>query len=309
MIDVILAVILDFLLGDPYSFPHPVKLMGRIISLEEKLARRLAKNRLQLKIAGFFITIINIGLGFFLPFFLLKLVKKYRLAYSLLNIYLIYTCIAARSLHYEAMKVKRALSIGLDEGRQRLSYIVGRDTSYLDEQGIIKATVETVSENTSDGVIAPLLFIFLGGDPAGLMYKFINTMDSMLCYNNEKYQDLGYFPAKIDDLANYLPARITAILMCMAALGKYKVKNGFHMVVRDGRNHKSPNAGYPEAAIAGLLGVQLGGDNIYHGLLVRKPTIGDDKCKETREHIRDSVELMYRTEILLLLVYIFINIG
>ncbi len=309
MIHIILAVLLDFILGDPYSFPHPVKLMGHIIAFEDRLARKITKTGKGLKIAGGLIVLINISLGFFFPFYLLKFLRTYKILYSLVNIYLIYTCLAARSLHYEAGKVKEAIGKGLEEGRRRVGYIVGRDTSALDEEEIIKATIETVAENTSDGVIAPLLFIFILGAPGGLMYKFVNTMDSMLGYIDDKYKDLGYFPANVDDLFNYIPARITGLLMCLSSLGNYDIREGLRILKRDKRNHKSPNAGYPESATAGLLGIQLGGSNVYHGLLVNKPTIGDNINSISKSHIIDAVKIMYRTELLTLFIYFIIKLN
>ncbi|NLY46890.1 MAG: cobalamin biosynthesis protein CobD [Tissierella sp.] len=301
MINLIVAVILDFIVGDPYSFPHPVKLMGRIIGLEEKLARRISKSHVGLKIMGLIIVCVNVFLGFFIPFILLKLKSPYKIPYRIVNIYLIYTCIAARSLHYEANMVQRELEKGIVQGRKRLSYIVGRDTSNLDKEEIIKATVETVSENTSDGVIGPLFYIVLLGAPGGLAYKFINTMDSMLGYMNDKYRDIGYFPAKVDDLFNLIPARLTAILMNISSIGRFDFINGMKILKRDKRNHKSPNSGYPESATAGLLGIQLGGGNYYHGIYVDKPHIGDKINKVNKRHIKDSVEIMYRSEIAFLM--------
>lgn len=306
--NIILAVILDFILGDPYSFPHPVKLMGRIISLEDKVARRVAKTNKGLKFAGFIIVVINISLGFLIPFLLLKAIKPYNILYNIVNVYLIYTCIAARSLHYEAMKVYKALNLGIEEARIRLSYIVGRDTKNLSEEGIVRATVETVAENTSDGVIAPLFYITLLGAPGGLAYKFINTMDSMLGYMNEKYKDLGYFPAKLDDIFNFLPARITGLLMSLGSIGRFNLVNGIKIMFRDRKNHKSPNAPYPEGAVAGLLGIQLGGSNYYHGKLVEKPTIGDKINPINKKHIKNSIEIMYRSQVLLVVIYTLIKL-
>lgn len=305
-ITIIIAVILDLLIGDPYSFPHPVKLMGNIINLEEKLVRKMTNSKSGLKLGGLIIVIVNICLGFLVPFIILKHLLPYKWIYMLVNTYLIYTCLAARALHYEAMKVYDAIGKGLDFARKRLSYIVGRETSNLNEDEIIIATVETVSENTSDGVIAPLLFIMVLGAPGGLAYKFVNTMDSMLGYMNEKYKDLGYFPAIVDDVFNYVPARLTGVLMSLGSLGKFNVKDGFKIMIRDRKNHKSPNAPYPEGAAAGLLGIQLGGDNYYHGKLVEKPTIGDNNRKIKKEDIKNTIEIMYRSEILMLLIYIII---
>ena len=308
MLSLIFAIVLDFLIGDPHNFPHPVKLMGRIISLEEKLARKWCKSSKGLKLSGLIIVILNFSLGFLIPFIILKATKEYKVVYTIINTYLIYTCIAARCLHHEAIMEAKALEKSIEEGRTRLSYIVGRDTTQLTEESIIKATVETVAENTADGVIGPLFFIALLGAPGGLAYKFINTMDSMLGYMNEKYIDLGYFPAKTDDLFNLIPARITGFLMNIASIGRFDSKNGFKIMRRDRKNHKSPNSGYPESAVAGLLGIQLGGGNYYHGIFVDKPNIGDDKSKINKVHIKNTIEIMYRSEIAFLTIYYLIKI-
>lgn len=303
VLSILAAVLLDFAIGDPYSFPHPVKLMGKIIAFEDKLARKIAKSKIGLRLAGFIIVVVNISLGFSIPYLLLKSIREYKVVYHIVNIYLIYTCIAAKSLEYEAMKVVQALKQGIDEGRQRLSYIVGRDTKNLTSEEIIRATVETVAENTSDGVIAPLFYIILLGAPGGLAYKFINTMDSMLGYMNEKYMDMGYFPAKTDDLFNFIPARLTALFMCIGSWGRFNVNNGFKIMIRDRKNHKSPNAVYPEAATAGLLGIQLGGDSYYHGELVHKKTMGD-KLEDLKDyHVENTIEIMYRSEVVMLIIY------
>lgn len=303
---IFLAAIVDFLIGDPYSFPHPVKVMGSIINLEENLIRKITKSKLGLKFGGFIIVLVNILLGFILPFILLKHLRTYKVPYFIVNTYLIYTCIAARGLHYEGMKVYEALKKGIVPARKRVSYIVGRETCHLGEEEIIMATVETVAENTSDGVIAPLLFIMVLGAPGGLAYKFINTMDSMLGYMNEKYIDLGYFPAIVDDIVNLIPARITGILMVLGSIGKFNLADGFKIMIRDRKNHKSPNAPYPEGAVAGLLGISLGGDNYYHGELVEKPNIGDFKRKIIKNDIKSTIEIMYRSEILLFAIYLLI---
>ena len=316
MKSILLAVLLDLILGDPYSFPHPVKLMGRIIYAEEKFIRDVIgeswtlshsmvfhSQSIFLKILGFIISILNISLSFFIPYFLLKVLEGQKIIYTIVNIYLIYTCIAARSLHKEAMKVYYALGEGIQKGRHQLSYIVGRDTQNLTEEEIIKAGIETVAENTSDGVIAPLFYILLLGGPGGLMYKMVNTMDSMLGYKNEKYQDLGYFPAKIDDIFNYIPARITGILMCLSSVFRFNMKNGFKIMFRDRKNHPSPNSPYPEGAVAGLLNIQLGGNSNYFGKIVEKPTIGDNTRLVEKDDIKKTIEIMYRTEVLFLLLY------
>ncbi|HHV26582.1 adenosylcobinamide-phosphate synthase CbiB [Anaerosalibacter bizertensis] len=307
MLDIVIAVILDFLIGDPYSFPHPVKLMGNIISVEDKFVRKIFKSKKALKIAGFLIAFINIAMAFFLTFILLKSIRKYKLLYHIINIYLIYTCIAAKCLHKEAMKVYHAFNNGIEDAREKLSYIVGRDTKSLSKEEIIKADIETIAENTSDGVIAPLFYIFILGAPGGLMYKMVNTMDSMLGYMNEKYIDLGCFPARIDDVFNYIPARLSGILMCVSSIFKYDVVNGFKIMLRDRKNHKSPNSAYPEGAVAGLLNIQLGGSSYYFGKLVEKPTIGDKNKIIEKEDIKSTIDIMYRGELLLLFIYMIIG--
>jgi adenosylcobinamide-phosphate synthase len=308
MISIILAIIIDFLIGDPYSFPHPVKLMGKTISVEEKIVRKIFKSEKGLKFSGFFIVLANISLGFSIPFLILYLTRNYKVLNTVINTYFIYTCIATKCLHNEAINISRALDKGIEEGRKRLSYIVGRDTNKLSEEEVIKATIETVAENTSDGVIGPLLYIVLLGAPGGIAYKFINTMDSMLGYMDGKYKDIGYFPAKTDDLFNLIPARITGLLMNLFSIGRFDHKNGFRIMKRDHKNHKSPNSGYPESAVAGLLGIQLGGGNYYHGLYVDKPFIGDYLNKINQEHIKNTIEIMYRAEVGFLILYCLLNL-
>jgi adenosylcobinamide-phosphate synthase len=303
MIDILIAVVLDFLIGDPHAFPHPVKLMGNIISFEEKVARKLAKTKQGLKISGLFIVMINVFLALLVPFSILKLLAFNKILFSLVRIYFIYTMISARGLNKEAMQVIKALKASIENARKRLAYIVGRDTKELTREEIIRATIETVAENTSDGVIAPLFYILISV-PFGFVYKFVNTMDSMLGYKNDEYIDLGYFPAKVDDLFNLIPARITAALMVLTSLLRFDTKNGIKILIRDRKNHNSPNSGYPESAVAGLLGIQLGGSHHYKGVLVYKPTIGDDLVNISTIHIHSTIDIMYRTEIGFLVIYI-----
>lgn len=303
MIDLGIAVVIDFLIGDPYSFPHPVRLMGRLISFEEKMARRFTKGSHGLKAAGFIIAVLNILLAFSIPYYILKALEGYKIAHHIVNTYFLYTCIAAGCLHREGAKIYKALEKSLDEARYSLSFIVGRDTKKLDEKEIIRAAVETVAENTSDGVIAPLLYAMIGGAPLAFAYKMVNTMDSMLGYLNEKYRYIGFFPAKIDDVFNFIPARLTGVLMCASSFLRFNVSHGFRIMIRDRKNHKSPNCGYPEGAAAGLMGVQLGGDNVYFGEVMKKPRIGDKKRELEREDINRTIEIMYRAEVLLVVLY------
>lgn len=305
-----IAIIIDFIVGDPYSFPHPVKLMGKIIRFEDKIVRKVFTSKKGLKFGGFLIVLTNILLGFFVPYLILKLVYDNKILYNIINIYLMYACIAAKSLSYEAKMVKKELVKGIEEGRKRVGYIVGRETKNLTEVEIIKATIETVAENTADGIIAPIFYIALLGAPGGVLYKFVNTMDSMLGYLDEKYIDIGHYPANNDDVFNYIPARLTAIFMLISSVGKYDVKRAFHILKRDHKNHKSPNAGFPESTVAGLLGIQLGGDNFYNGILVKKPTMGD-KIKDVElTDIDSTVNIMYRSELIFaIILIIFVEVA
>lgn len=304
MFDILAAVLLDWLLGDPPSWPHPVKWMGTLIAKEEALVRRIARSRRALLFGGAMIVLCNLLLAFGLPFMALRLLKPFPMAHHVVNIYLLYACLAARCLRDEAMKVAQAFEQGIEAARHRLSFIVGRDTAQLDEPEIVRATVETVAENTSDGVIAPLFYVMIGGAPLAVAYKMVNTMDSMLGYLNEKYRNIGYFPAKTDDVWNIVPARLTGVLMILGSLFRFDVKNGWRVMRRDRRNHKSPNCAYPEGAAAGLLGVRLGGENVYFGERVWKPTIGDPSRLLERADIARVVEIMFRAEIVGIALYV-----
>lgn len=307
MIDIIIAVVIDFIVGDPEWLPHPIRLFGFIIKHEEKFIRKFFKGKNGLKFGGGCIVIANILLVFFVTFFILKLLKGQAQVYHIVDVYLIYTTLAAKCLRNEAMKIYKALSISIAEARFKLSYIVGRDTKELEAIEIVRATVETVAENTSDGIIAPLLFAIIGGAPLACVYKMVNTMDSMLGYMNEKYRNIGYFPAKTDDVFNYVPARVTGILMNVSSFIKYDGPRGFKIMFRDRKNHKSPNCAYPEGAVAGLLGVQLGGDNFYFGEIMKKPRIGDPVRKLESNDIKKTIEIMFRSEILLIIIYVLVK--
>lgn len=319
------AIILDFILGDPYSFPHPVKFIGSLIKKEEALARFCFRSHRGLKFAGLLIVVFNLGFTFYLVFFFLKLLYPYKVLYLIFAVWVSYTCLAARCLQKESIKVFKALRISLEEGRRQIANIVGRDTESLDKKGVSRACVETIAENTSDGVIAPLFFMMLLGPAGGIAYKAVNTMDSMLGYKNEKYADLGFFPAKIDDLVNYLPARLSALLILAGSFfcklreqgqdGSQKkasskimsklavIKTGFKIWRRDCRKHSSPNSAHPESAAAGLLGLRLGGPNYYGGVLVDKPFIGDEFFEIEDEDIKRCIQLMYASELLLFGLY------
>ncbi len=301
----ITAYVLDLIFGDPYNFPHPVRYIGRLIRWCEKQIRRVAKTPRALKVGGFILWFITVGTTVAVVCFVLSLAKVHWLLYYIINSLLLYTTLATKCLGDEANKIKRVLETdNLEKARLQLSYIVGRDTSKLSEKEIIRATVETVAENTVDGVIAPLFYGFIGGAPLAFAYKAINTLDSTVGYKNEKYKDLGFASAKIDDIANYVPARLTAILMTVASVFlRFDAKNCLKIAIRDRKNHKSPNCAYPEGAAAGALGVQLGGTNVYFGEIVVKPTIGDaTRSLENRDITRVN-QLMYMTSIVGLLIF------
>lgn len=211
-----------------------------------------------------------------------------------------YFMISPRALRDESMKVCRAVERGdLPDARENLSYIVGRDTQNLEFPGVIRATVETVAENFSDGVVAPLLFVLIGGVPLGMAYKAVNTLDSMIGYRNAKYEYFGKFAARLDDIVNWIPARLAALLLIVATLMTRKnMKNAVRIYRRDRSKHKSPNSAHTEAVCAGALGLQLGGDNFYHGKLVQKPTIGDDLTAPNTSHITAVNRLMYAATVI-----------
>jgi adenosylcobinamide-phosphate synthase len=295
MLSIYAAVLLDALIGDPYWLPHPVRLIGLYIKAFEKLIRGIAKTPQELKAAGVLLTLSTVILTYGFTFIILRLAEGVsHLLYFALNIIFMYTCLAARCLSNEAMKIFNQLVKGdITAARVQTSMIVGRDTDSLNEQELTRAVVETVSENSSDGVIAPLIFMAIGGAPLAMAYKAINTLDSMVGYKNDKYLHFGWCSAKLDDLANYLPSRLTGFFMSIAALlMRLNFKNSIIILKRDGKNHSSPNSGYPEAATAGALGIKLGGTNLYFGKPVYKPTIGDSKRAIEKQDIKRAIFLM-----------------
>jgi len=294
------AIILDWLLGDPRWLPHPVIAIGKLIQLLEPPLRRTVRSEL---LGGLLLLVFTVVTTILATTLALK--AAYALtpvAGFILAVILSWNCLAARSLQRESGLVAKALATGdLPLARKQLSFIVGRDTAELTEAEIWRGTVETVAENTADGVIAPLFCLMLGGPVLGLAYKAVNTLDSMVGYKNEKYLLFGRASARCDDLLNFIPARLTGILMVLTApFVGLTTKNSWRIMLRDGRNHSSPNSGIPEAAAAGALGVQLGGANYYFGKLVEKPTIGDPVSPLDLKAWQGAVRLMYGAEVLLL---------
>jgi len=290
------AVLLDLVLGDPRALPHPVVGIGRLISLLEGPLRRLIPN---LRLAGVALLVTVVGVSYALAASLIYAAYLFAPALGfVVALYLSWVSLAARSLHLESAKVAKALQRGdLPAARLALSYIVGRETADLDEPEIIRGAVETVAENTGDGVIAPLFYLMLGGPALAVAYKAVNTLDSMVGYKNERYLEFGWASARFDDLANYLPARLTGLLMVVTAyLCGLSGAGAWRILKRDGRNHSSPNSGFPEAAAAGALGVRLGGANRYFGRVVEKPAIGDPLVPLSLATYAGVVRLMYCSE-------------
>ncbi len=294
--------ILDSVIGDPYNIPHPIRLIGRLIAGLEKAVRRRFKN---LRLGGALLALTVIAVSTVLPLALLLVCYRVNIvlgavAESVLCCYML----AARCLCRESMKVCRAAESGdIEEARRAVSMIVGRDTAVLDRDGIIRAAVETVAENTSDGVTAPLFYMGLGGAVGAFFYKSVNTMDSMIGYKNEKYADIGWFAAKLDDVLNFIPSRLTALLMAAAApvLG-LDGRGALRIWRRDRRKHASPNSAQTESACAGALHVRLAGDAWYFGKLHKKPYIGDDDRPIESGDIRRANRLMYGASVMVLVI-------
>lgn len=293
---------MDLILGDPHGFPHPVAAIGKLISGLEKRLRRLFPATVRGEnIAGGVLWVLVAGLSTVVPAFVLwgcRLVSPWlRLV---VESAMCWQILATKSLRVESMKVYTALETGdLQASRYAVSMIVGRDVSRLDEAGVARAAVETVAENTSDGVVAPMVFLAIGGAPLGFFYKAVNTMDSMLGYVEPPYRDIGFVPAKMDDVMNCLPARLSALLMLAAgALLGMDGRNGWRIFRRDRYNHASPNSAQTESVCAGLLGLRLAGDAWYHGVLHKKPYIGDPSREVEPEDIPRSCRLLYGTAFL-----------
>ena len=295
--------VLDWILGDPKWLPHPICAVGRLISLAEKLLRRLfPPTPRALTAAGVFLWLIVCGVSFAAPFFLLRWLRDVNFWLGfVVEALLCWTLFARRSLADAGVHVYSVLDESLDAGRRAVAMYVGRDTAALDKEGVIKAAVETVAENTTDGVVSPLIFMLIGGAPLGFLYKAVNTLDSMVGYHNDKYEYLGKFSARMDDICNFLPARLTAACM-IAGAGMLHLdnRNALRIYRRDRSAHKSPNAGQTESVCAGALHVQLGGDASYFGKTVKKAAFGDPDRAINRGDILRSIDLMTTASVLAL---------
>lgn len=307
------AILLDLILGDPHWMPHPVRWMGAMIAgLENMLRDLLPKTPGGERLGGILMALLVGGAfcgGSALLLWGLALISPW-LAWGV-EVWLTYQLLAARALERESMAVYPCLIGGdLPAARTAVSRIVGRDTQSLDEAGVAKAAVETVAENTCDGVVAPLIFLWLGGLPLGMLYKAVSTMDSMVGYRNARYQFFGWAGTRLDDLFNLIPARLAGLSMCLAAavLPGYSGRGALRVFLRDRKQHKSPNSAHTEAACAGALGIQLAGDASYGGKLVKKPTLGDQLRPVEPQDIPRACRLMYADALVVLALLAGVNL-
>ena len=291
ILPLLLGWLLDFIFGDPSRLPHPVVWFGKMISWGE---HRLNKGNHRMA-KGAMMAIVLILMVFFIVWGLKQLLPN-MILWLVLDTVIIFYCLAGTTLIREVREVFLALDRSLDEGRKQVARIVGRDTSQLTAQEVRTAALETLAENLSDGVIAPLFWFALLGTPGMLAYKMVNTLDSMIGYRTERYKDFGCWAARIDDVANYIPARLTALLMVIAS-GKLSL---LKFVWKNGRRHASPNSGYPEAALAGTLNCRFGGPHYYFGELFDKPYIGENDRPLTTQDMRTAVRINRLAEALML---------
>lgn len=293
LIQIAVAYVLDIAIGDPQWSWHPVRLIGRFIGNTEIILRRFP---IPERISGILLTTIIVFGTYLSTYAMMSIVKQWCSPCEIIvGAVIVYFAISVKSLADEAKKVMTFLKKNdLIQARQALSRIVGRDTGHLNEEQIVRACVETVAESSVDGIVSPLFYFFAGGPTATMAYKAVNTLDSMVGYKNERYIRFGWASARLDDIANYIPARICAVLIplasCLCGCG---FTRSLRTALRDGRKHESPNSGIPEAAMAGALRVQLGGPSIYQGEVVEKPFIGDDQNQLTVKSIDIALKIMY----------------
>lgn len=311
MTAIVCGFILDIFFGDPLWLPHPICLIGNLISFLEKRLRKIAgKDSSNLLVAGFFLVVIVLLVSFAIPYYILAFAKDLNpwLGF-ILEVIMFYQIFAIKSLKEESEKVyDKLVNSTIEKARVQLSWIVGRDTAELSRDEVTKGTIETIAENTADGVIAPMFFMFIGGAPLAFLYKGINTMDSMVGYKNDKFLYFGRCAAKLDDLANFIPARISAILMIMATvLLKYNYKNAIKIFLRDRYKHLSPNSAQTESVVAGALGITLGGGHYYFGKFVPKEVMGDDLNKVSPEYIKKTNKIMYLSATIGLIIFVMIK--
>lgn len=304
------AYILDFFFGDPEKLPHPIIAMGRAISFFEPKFRALP---FPLFWSGCFFALFLIAATWLVSSIIIAAsIRVHPLLAWAVQAVLLFYCFSSTTLEKEAMGVFKAIKKGgLQAGRDQVARIVGRNTQKLDEEGIVRACIETVAENFVDGFLAPLFFALIGGVPAALAYKMINTLDSMVGYKNDRYLMFGRASARIDDIANFIPSKLSVMVISLAAilLSPARGESAFKTGILQGHRHSSPNAGYPEAAFSGALHMKLGGDNVYHGKVVHKPEIGTQYLRPGKEKIQPACDLMMISSLLATLIAVFIQLA
>jgi adenosylcobinamide-phosphate synthase len=301
----VISYLLDLALGDPRWIPHPVRGIGRLISFLDKSLNR-GKDKTLLKMKGVLLALIVIFSTFFLTLAITRcfdFLSPYLKWISV--IVLSFFCLSTRDLYDHGMRIfKRLEEKDIEGARLALSLIVSRETCHMDEEDVVRSTVESIGENTNDGICAPLFYLLLGGPVLCIIYKAVNTLDSMVGYKNEKYLYFGWFSAKLDDIINFVPARISGLLIALSTLFYYRSFSYFVLsletLLRDGRKHASPNSGYPEAAIAGALGIRVSGPSIYGGKVVNKPFIGEDRREIGPHLIREALHISILSSIFML---------
>lgn len=306
------AALLDYWLGDPHHWPHPVRWMGNLVNLLQRAVRHVCHSPQALRWGGGVMWLVVVAVTGGVSWGVLVLAERvHPLLGWVVNTWMIFTLLAGRCLAESAGEVEQALRKGdLPLSREKLSWIVGRDTSQLQPPQITRAVVETVAENSVDGVIAPLFFLMLGGAPLAMAYKAVNTLDSMVGYKNARYKDIGLVSARMDDVANYLPARIGWLLLSAAArLCQFNGLSALRIGWRDRKQHSSPNCAWSEGAVAGALGVRLGGPNNYFGERVEKPWIGENLREITPDDIPASVRMLMVASGLALVLFALIRIA
>lgn len=300
MMALVLGLVLDLMFGDPYWLPHPIRIIGKSIERVEKWSRKATDSPERTRIKGvMLLLIISLGTGAF--YYGVKIVT-YNAHFWLgviVESLVIYQILAIKCLKDETMRVYNALEGNeIQEARKWISYLVTRNTEEMTEEEIVKSAVETISENIVDGITSPLFFIALGGAPLGMFYKAVNTLDSMVGYKNERYMEFGWASARMDDVLNFIPARLTGLLIvAVAFVFGYDGRNAWRILWRDKKNHSSPNSPYSEAPVAGALGIQLGGKATYFGVTKEKPTMGDVLVPIQRNHIKKTNLIMVQTSI------------
>ena len=304
LVSVVFAYILDLIIGDPRRITHPVVIIGNLISFCENILLRIFSTSLQQKLGGILLTL-------FIPTVVFISVKQLVFLFARINplagffadIWFIYTAIAGKELYREG-KIIYDLLVKKDliKARNRLKFIVGRDTDNLSSEEVVRATVETIAENAVDGILSPLFFAFIGGAPLAMAYRAINTLDSMVGYKNKKYKHLGWGSAKLDDFVNLIPARICAILMVVTSyLSGFDWRNAYNIIRRDALKHSSPNSGYPESAVAGALDIRLGGINYYEGIPNFRKYIGEPLRELEPVCIIKTIKIVFYTSLIFLL--------